>query len=242
MLQRVLPPGLELDPESPGARQALIDWYSPDDERLVRLNLVTSLDGRATGADGTSESLSTRTDRMILGVIRETSDAVLVGATTVRAESLARPRRTPLVVLTASGDLAGHGFTETTLTSGQQRAEVLVVTTSDGAPVVRRTLAGTPHEVLELDDHAGSLDLASVLAALRERGFHRVVAEGGPTLASRLLRAGLVDELCLTIVPRIVGRGIPVFDGQHTFSAAPRLLLVDGDGAHYGRWRLTPTT
>ena len=76
-LQRVLPPGASVDPDAPGARQALLDDYEPDPGATVRLNLVTTLDGRAAGSDGTSETLTTRTDRMILGVIRQSTASAL---------------------------------------------------------------------------------------------------------------------------------------------------------------------
>ncbi|MER3390056.1 MAG: dihydrofolate reductase family protein [Microcella sp.] len=240
-LQRILPTRSTIDPDAPGRRQALLEEYEPAPGSTVRLNLVTTLDGRAAGADGTSESLTTGTDRMILGVIRQSADAVLVGASTVRAESLGRPRRTPLVVLSVSGDLRGHGFDATTTQDGAARADVLVVTTDRGADTVRRTLAGTAHDVLVLDGgDAGSLPLERVLAALRERGLHRIVAEGGPALASGLLSARLVDELCLTVVPRIAGSGIPIIDAAVSLRADPRLLLVDDDGVLYGRWGLSP--
>ena len=239
-LQRVLPPGTRLDLDAPGARETLLGEYEPASGPLLRLNLVTTLDGRAAGSDGTSESLTTRTDRMILGVIRQSADAVLVGASTVRAEALGRPRRTPLVVLSGSGDLSGHGFESTTTREGAPRGDVLVVTTPRGAERVRRTLAGTPHETLTLArDDSAPLPLEGVLAALRERGMHRIVAEGGPALASSLLGARLVDELCLTVVPRIAGTGIPIIDTGVSLRATPRRLLVDDDGVLYGCWGLS---
>jgi len=240
-LQRVVPSRASIDPDAPGGRDALLECYQPASGASVRLNLVTSLDGRAAGADGTSGSLTTRTDRKILGVIRESADAVLVGASTVRAESLGRPRRTPLVVLSGSGDLSGHGFHSTTTREGATRAEVLVVTTPRGADRAHRSLAATPHEVLVLrESDAGALALDHVLSALRERGMYSIVAEGGPALASSLLAARLVDELCLTIVPRITGSGIPIIDTSVSMRATPRLLLVDDDGVLYGRWVVSP--
>ncbi|WP_439565899.1 dihydrofolate reductase family protein, partial [Microcella sp.] len=85
MLRRVVPvEGGELDVDHPDARRTLLDWYEPHSPEHVRLTFVSTLDGRAAGGDGTSESLTTRTDRMILGVIRQHADVVLVGAETVR--------------------------------------------------------------------------------------------------------------------------------------------------------------
>jgi riboflavin biosynthesis pyrimidine reductase len=49
------------------------------------------------------------------------------------------------------------------------------------------------------------VDLAAAVAALGERGHRAVLAEGGPTLNGQLARAGLLDELCLTLSPRLAG-------------------------------------
>ena len=49
------------------------------------------------------------------------------------------------------------------------------------------------------------VDLAAALGALAERGFARVLAEGGPSLNGQLAAAGLLDELCLTLAPLLVG-------------------------------------
>ncbi|WP_181134458.1 dihydrofolate reductase family protein, partial [Rathayibacter sp. AY1D5] len=70
--------------------------------------MIASVTGSSTGSDGTSETLTNRVDRTILGVVREQADVVLVGAASVRAEGYRVPRRVPLAVVSASGDLAGH--------------------------------------------------------------------------------------------------------------------------------------
>ena len=48
-------------------------------------------------------------------------------------------------------------------------------------------------------------DLAAAVRMLGERGLNRVLTEGGPDLFGDLIAADLVDELCLTISPRLVG-------------------------------------
>ncbi|HTK16514.1 MAG TPA: dihydrofolate reductase family protein, partial [Acidimicrobiia bacterium] len=47
------------------------------------------------------------------------------------------------------------------------------------------------------------VDFALALAALGERGVRSVLAEGGPTLNGQLAKAGLLDELCVTLAPRL---------------------------------------
>nr|WP_246335463.1 dihydrofolate reductase family protein [Microcella alkalica] len=208
-------------------------WYAPGEGESIRLNFVTTLDGRVTGEDGTSGSLTAGADRMILGVIREHADVILVGASTVRAESYRLPRRTPLAIVTSSGDLSGHEFEPR-----EDAPDVLVLAPGSATDAVRRSLRGIRHTILPLPDRSEPATALEILGALRAHGAERMVCEGGPGLAGRLLAAGLVDEVCLTTVPRLGGSGIsllPDDDGAIT-RWAPRQLLLDGDGVHYARW------
>ena len=177
MLRRVVPSdGAELDLDATDARATLLDWYTPLAPEYVRLNLVTSLDGRAAGADGTSESLTSRADRTILGVIRELADVVLVGAESVRREGYVRPRTAALAIVTASGDLTGHRLTA----HPDRTSPVLVITTAAGVARATATVPDATVVVLEstTTDH---LDLADVVSTLRLEGYAGIVAEGGPT-------------------------------------------------------------
>ncbi len=242
LLRRALPAHGTIDPSTPDGRSTLLDWYTLGTPAHLRLTLISTLDGRAAGPDGTSETLTSRVDRTVLGVIRELSDAVLVGAETLRREPALVPRARPLVVLTASGQLEGLRPPGTA-----PRPTVLVVSTPDGAA---RAAAEHPWvETVAFQGHGDRLPLPAVLDALRARGLHRITAEGGPALAGALVAQGLVDELCLTIAPRIGGSALPLLGqlegGQEGGLSAPlsaaqlRQLLVDDHGALYGRWTLT---
>lgn len=238
MLRRVVPvAGGELDIEHPDARRTLLDWYAPHSPEHLRLTLVSTLDGRASGGDGTSESLTSRTDRMVLGVIRQHADVVLVGAETVRREGLRRPRRAALAVVSTSGDLRGHRLS----TAEGRTSPVLVLTTAAGAARAAESVPDAAIETLTTGPD-GRIPAASIVDALRARGLVGIAAEGGPALAAQLLAAHLVDELCLTVMPRLGGPRLPVLGG----GAAPIIpltasqLLVDDEGAQYGRWGLRP--
>ena len=65
---------------------------------------------------------------------------------------------------------------------------------------------------------------AAAFADLRSRGVAALLTEGGPTLNSALLGAGLVDELFLTIAPQITGEAeaIRIVEGDGLASAAAR--------------------
>ncbi len=229
-LRRIMPiEGGSVDLDAPDARAILLDWYDPHSPVYLRLNLVSTLDGRAAGSDGTSESLTSRADRTILGVIRELSDVVLVGAESVRREGYIRPKRAALAVVTASGDLRGHRL------DAPAAHPLLVLTTDRGARVVAETASSAQILVLEGDT---KLDVRGVVATLRRAGFARIVAEGGPILAAQLLEAGAVDEVCLTVMPRIGGPNLPLFTsaplGIHDVD--PHTLITDDTGAQFGRW------
>lgn len=189
---RLLPgPGTGLDPT------ALADLYAhpvPSGATAwVRANVVASLDGAATGADGGSRSISTPADRAVLVVLRRAADVVLVGAATAAAEGY-RPARTPVaVVSTALGiDLAAPLHTD---------PSTLLLTTA-AAPVDRRRAARC--EVVVLPGGADGVDPAAVVAELARRGMPRVLCEGGPRLLGALVTAGLLDELCLTVSPVVL--------------------------------------
>lgn len=234
ILRRVVPGPLdEFDTEAEGARARLIEWYRPLAADSVRINLVTTLDGRAAGDDGTSNSLTAGADRMILGVIRESADVVLVGAQSVRAERYRLPKRAQLAIVTASGDLGGAA-----IEPRDGAAPVLVLTTSAGARAAHRALDGVDHEVVTLPERAGRITAADALAALRDRGAAGIVCEGGPSLASQVLATGAVDELCLTTVPRWGGAGIRMLavDSAPASRWTPHQVLIDEDGVLYARW------
>jgi riboflavin biosynthesis pyrimidine reductase len=76
--------------------------------------------------------------------------------------------------------------------------------------------------------------------ALGDRGFQAVLAEGGPTLNGQLAGAGLLDEVCLTLSPRLAGGGAKrILDGL-SLSAVDGLRLCsvcEQDGYLFLRYR-----
>jgi len=178
----------------------------------VRAIMIASLDGAATGPDGRSGSLGDAADRRLFGALRALADVVLVGAGTVRAEGYAdvqvpdrlravraargRPERVELAVVTGRGELPDAVF----------EARPLVVTTSmaPGLPALRERI-GDERVIVADSTTPGSVDVAAGLRALVGRGLVHAHAEGGPGLLRALLAAGLVDELCLTLSPLLLG-------------------------------------
>jgi riboflavin biosynthesis pyrimidine reductase len=236
ILTRVFPERDEpIHLDAPDARDRLAELYKPERADWLRLNLIGSVSGSATGSDGTSETLTNAADRVVLGVIRMLADAVLVGAASVRAEGYFVPRRAALAIVTSSGDLTGHRITST-----GQRGPLLVLCPGSAAKRATQTIGDPDARILVVPDTDGSLSAADIVSALRDAGFVSIVSEGGPKLAEHLLNGGVVDEVCLTTSPLLNGVGIPLF-GSDQFAAhglSLEHLLVDSSSAIYARWKL----
>jgi riboflavin-specific deaminase-like protein len=173
------------------------------------LNFVTTLDGRAA-INGRSGGIGSATDSEMLLRLRTRVDAVMVGAGTMRAERYGRMvsdpnfrayrERTglahdPLAVIISNR--LELPWDAGLFTDGGGR--VVIFTASDQEPAE----TATPVTVVR---HPDGVELDRALEWLRhERGICSVLCEGGPTLHGRLREGGLVDELFLTIAPKVAG-------------------------------------
>jgi riboflavin biosynthesis pyrimidine reductase len=230
----------------------LADFYPyPDDLRScwVRGNMIASLDGGAAD-DGKSGGLAGRGDRAVFVQMREAADVILVGATTVRIENYsgaqlsvaarqARQRRgqaevPPIAVVTRSGDLDPSALLFT-------RTEVrpLILTCTRSFDDTHRRLGSVAEVIDASGPDPDSVDPASALIVLTERKLYRVLTEGGPSLLGLLIENGLLDELCLTSAPILVGgvaRRIVTGPGQVHTKMRRTHVITDGDGYLYTRY------
>lgn len=226
----------QLDPYRP--------WEEPPEDRpRVAMNFVATVDGRAT-IEGRSGPIGSAADTAMLAWLRTRFDAVMIGAGTMRAERYGRAIRNsekrarreriglaaePLMVL-VSGRLdlpwdaplfaEGHG-------------EVVIFTASETDPPETET----PVEVVR---HERVVDLRAALRHLRrERGVRALLSEGGPHLYGQMEAAGLVDDLFLTISPKLAGGEAPrIVEGELPGVAALELAwLLEEDGELFARYR-----
>ncbi len=230
----------------------LAELYSyPQDLQTcwVRGNMIASLDGGAT-EDGKAGGLAGPGDRALFALMRDQADVILVGAATVRIENYsgaqlsvaqrqARQRRgqaevPPIAVITQSADLDVNAklFTRT-------EVPPLILTCTHTVDGARRRL-GSAAEVIDASGRdGGSVDPATVLKILAERKLLRVLTEGGPQFLSLLIESDLLDELCLTIAPILVGgvaRRIATGPGQVHTRLRRSHLLTDDEGYLYTRY------
>src|SRR3954451_6198415 len=164
------------------------------DRPWLRVNMVTTVDGAATGEDGTSRTINNETDKVVFDLLRQMCHAVVVGAGTVRIEGYAVGRK-PLVVVSRSGAVPP--------TQREAARGMVLMATVSSAPYLdeARRILGDDN-VLVLGSHR--VDLGRLKDELVLRGFRHQLSEGGPHLLRDLLDQGVADELDCTIVPRMV--------------------------------------
>jgi riboflavin-specific deaminase-like protein len=221
---------------------------APPGRPYLGLNMVMSLDGKAT-IDWRTKGLSTELDRRLFHALRTQADAVMVGAGTVRQERYGRMAKSeelrakrvaeglaadPLAVI-VSARLDLHADLPI-LNEPEQR--VVIATASDA------TLPGLGDQIeyVRVGD-----DLPRLMAYLEEsHGVRAVLCEGGPTLNSFLFAAGLVDELFLTLNPKVAGgaAALTIVAGRELVDPTELELLTvaEGDGDLFTRWRVRSAT
>lgn len=209
--------------------------YRPPREQFVRLNLITTITGATSGGDGTSESITSRTDRFVLGAIRRSADVVVVGAETVRIEGYLLPKTARLAVVTATGDL---GAGKLRAAGREDRPPALVLCPRSRADDVRHALGDTPAEVVPVPSDGDRLRPETMIAVLRARGLSSIVCEGGPALASQFVDAGVVDEICVTVSPVLEPARHPFVSLASRLDSTVAGMLVDDAGFSYLRLRL----
>jgi len=176
----------------------------------VRLNMIVSVDG-GTSWGGVSGALGGPADKSLFAVLRSLADVVVVAAGTMRAEgygpatmpdAIREARRTrgqtavpPIAVVSRSCRL---DWDTPFFADAEERP--IVITVSDSA-VTDRARAAAVADVMVAG--AGDVDFALAFGELGDRGIRSLLAEGGPTLNGQLARADLLDELCVTLAPRL---------------------------------------
>ncbi|MFG2089697.1 MULTISPECIES: dihydrofolate reductase family protein [unclassified Spirillospora] len=211
------------------------------DAPALRLGMVMSVDGSVTDAEGWTDALGGDADFRVFRTLRALADAILVGAATVRTGRLGparlradlRARRggppAPIVVVSRSLDL------DWTLPLFTQAETPTIVVTS------QNVRSRVPSHIQVVDAGEDDVDLPAAVRTLREDlGYERLLCEGGPSLATALIRASLVDELCLNIAPTLLGGPghTRLLDGLRTeVPLDPTALYLD-EGVLFVRYRL----
>ncbi|WP_250038199.1 pyrimidine reductase family protein [Paractinoplanes maris] len=198
-------------PAWPSSADGLVELYPRNPAPTLRVNFIASADGAVT-VDGLSGGLHGPGDKEIFDSLRMVCDALVVAAGTVRAENYDALRLTPA----AREWRLAHGLPEFPLmviVSGSLNLDPDQLVFSDAPirPIVVTTTRADPSALTGVADVivAGDdqVDCAAAVRELHARGATQLLSEGGPQLFGALLDADLVDELCLTVSPLLVGGG-----------------------------------
>lgn len=183
------------------------------DRPFVTANFAITADGRISTRNQTPADFSSPRDKHRLLEIRATCDAVLAGVTTIATDNMTMGL--PDEGLRAAREKKGlPPYPLRVLVSASGRIDPeLKVFSRDFSPIVVFSTTRMSRAVqMSLLCHAdlylsqGTVDLAWMMQVLRrELGVKRLVCEGGARVFRALLEAGLVDELHVTVCPRVFG-------------------------------------
>jgi 5-amino-6-(5-phosphoribosylamino)uracil reductase len=207
------------------------------DRPYVLLSCAMSMDGYLDDASGRRLLLSNDADFDRVDEVRAGCDAVLIGANTIRQDD-------PRLLIRSADRRSGR------VARGLPAAPVKVTVTgrADLDPAAQFFVAGDDDKlvycrssaadrarnrlgrVATVIDGGEPVDLHRVLADLAARGIGRLMVEGGGTMHTQFLAAGLADELHLVIAPFLIGDSrAPRFvgDGRFPWSPERRARLVE---------------
>jgi riboflavin-specific deaminase-like protein len=241
-MRRLLP-----DP-GPVTIEQQLDSYRPweqahEDRPFVAMNFVATVDGRAS-MEGVSGPIGSDADTEMLARLRTRFDAVMIGAGTMRAERYGRVIRDPakreqrerlglppdplMVIVSGRLDLP---WDAPLFTDGGGRA--LIFTASEAEPPETATSVTVVR-------HEGFVELGAALRHLRrECGVRALICEGGPGLHAELEGGNFVDDLFLTIAPKLVGGDAPrIIEGPLPAIVELELAwLLEKEGELFARYR-----
>ncbi len=192
----------------------------------VMLKLAISADGKAGAAGRKPIAITGEAARERVHLMRAQSDAIMIGIGTALADDPLLTCRLPgmgkispvRVVL----DSALRLPLGSRLAKSAREVPLWIVVAADAAKAREDALRAEGVEVLRSAGGGGRLELSAMLKLLAGRGVTRLMVEGGPTLASALLAADLIDEAQL-------------FHSQHALAADGIDALDTGAAAALGR-------
>jgi diaminohydroxyphosphoribosylaminopyrimidine deaminase / 5-amino-6-(5-phosphoribosylamino)uracil reductase len=172
------------------------------------------LDGRIATASGDSKWISSPESRELVHRWRAQSDAVMVGAGTVitddpRLNCRIEGGRDPIRVII-------DGKLRTSIAAKvyhlRSSAKTILVTSSTNVARARRSYESQRVEVIAAGDQP-SASMKALMGMFAQRGWSRVLIEGGANLAATALEAKVVDRVALFVAPKIVGGGVSAVEG-----------------------------
>lgn len=190
-------------PDAAGDERVPWSLYAPiaGSRAVVVGQLGQSLDGRIATPTGHSHYVNGPAAIRHLHRLRALVDAAIVGIGTVLADD---PRLTVR-------EVAGPSPARVVIDPNGRLPAGARLLADDGVPRFVVQAKGAPRRAgattIEVPERDGRLDPQAIVAALAERGLHRLLVEGGGRTVSTFLAAGALDRLHLCVAPLIIGSG-----------------------------------
>lgn len=211
----------------------LANFYSvpTGKQNWLRANMVMSKDGHFVDQTGSSKGLSSPLDLKVLLTLRALSDAILVGANTVRIEDYKVPKLAgdyqnlntkPAKLIVISNSL---NFNPSARMFSEPSNKPLIVTSQSPDKSWLENKAKL-EPLCEFLVWSGPIDFARLLDKLSDLGYHRIVCEGGEQLLIELINQNLIDELDITFSTFSLGHQAPITELTHAISGWPNRITA----------------
>ena len=219
-----------LDQEARRLNEAFLTWVT-EKRPFVTLKMAMTLDGKTATAGGESQWITGEEARLRGHVLRDETDAILVGIGTVLADRPSLTTRLP--------DGNGKNPLRIILDSHARRPVDLHMLRDGAAPVLIAATEAAPEENVKRLRETGAevfvsgagptVDLPLLLRTMGERKICSLLVEGGSTVHFSFLKAGLADKVCAFIAPMMVGgkNATPAVGGEGFSCLAEAARLTD---------------
>ncbi|MDY6825059.1 MAG: bifunctional diaminohydroxyphosphoribosylaminopyrimidine deaminase/5-amino-6-(5-phosphoribosylamino)uracil reductase RibD [Thermodesulfobacteriota bacterium] len=204
------------------AAEKQIEWfvkYVNTRIPFVTLKCAMTLDGRIAAGSGDSRWVSGEASRAFVHELRHASDAIMVGAGTVRADN---PRLTARIAGWQTKDPVRVILDprlsmdpDARMLHQDSTAETIIVCAA-GADAEKKAGLAAKARIVEAEAENGRIVLEKLMKTLGQMGMTSLLIEGGAKVAGSALAEKIVDKICFFYAPRILGGddGIPVCSGK----------------------------
>lgn len=204
--------------------------YIVNQTPFVLYKAAMSLDGKIACYTGDSRWVSGEESRKDVHKLRSVYTGIMVGAGTIIADNPRLTARIEGAINPIRIIVDGNLSIPTTARVFKEKGRNIILTTSDASNSKKNEFENLGAEIFCYDSHfIGKVDLKKAMTGLGSLGIDSILLEGGPTLATEALKAGIIDKVRFYYAPKIIGgnQAISSFVGKGVPTMDKSLLLND---------------